>query len=145
MSYPTLPAPYIIIKRISGGFNMTISTSVKHLIIGVLMGFAITAIILLGYAMLITYTEMSERSLHLVVAVTTILSVLVAGFDTARGAGQRDWLWGMGAGFIYIATLAIVMAVLFPTFTIDGRTVLILILAIVGGGLGGILGINLKR
>lgn len=124
---------------------MTVNNSVKHLIIGVLMGFAITAIILLGYAMLITYTDISERSLHMVVAVATILSVLVAGFDAARGAGQRGWLWGMGAGFVYIAVLAIIMAVLLPTFTIDGRTVLILCLAIVGGGIGGIMGINLKR
>jgi len=124
---------------------MPTSKSVKHLIIGVLMGYAITAIVFLGYAMLITYTEMSERSLHTVVAVTTLLSVLVAGFDAARGATYKGWLWGMGAGFLYIAVLAIIMMILLPHFGVDGRTLLILALAIVGGGLGGILGINLKK
>jgi putative membrane protein (TIGR04086 family) len=115
------------------------------MVTGVLIGFAITAIILLGYAMLITYTQMSERSLHLVVAVTTLLSVMVAGFDAARGAHYKGWLWGMGAGFLYIAVLAIMMMVLIPNFGVDGRTVMILVLAVVGGGLGGILGINMKR
>ena len=124
---------------------MPTSKSVKHLIIGVLMGYAITAIVFLGYAMLITFTEMSERSLHTVVAVTTLLSVLVAGFDAARGATYKGWLWGMGAGFLYIAVLAIIMMILLPHFGVDGRTLLILALAIVGGGLGGILGINLKK
>jgi len=119
--------------------------SVKHLVIGVLIGFAITAIIFLGYAILITYTDMSERSLHTVVAVTTILSVLVAGFDAARGAHTKGWLWGMGAGFLYIAVLAIIMAVLLPDFGVSGRTFLVLVLAIVGGGAGGILGINMKK
>jgi putative membrane protein (TIGR04086 family) len=115
------------------------------MIIGVLMGFAITAIVFLGYAMLITYTQMSERSLHMVVAVTTLLSVLVAGFDAARGAHYKGWLWGMGAGFLYIAILAIIMMVMLPDFGVDGRTIMVLILAVVGGGLGGILGINIKR
>ena len=124
---------------------MPTRNAIKHLIIGVLMGYAITAIVFLGYAMLITYTEMSERSLHSVVAVTTLLSVLVAGFDAARGATYKGWLWGMGAGFLYIAVLAIIMMVMLPNFGVDGRTLLILALAIAGGGLGGILGINLKR
>jgi putative membrane protein (TIGR04086 family) len=122
-----------------------LNNSIKHLVIGVLMGFAITAIMLLGYAILITYTDISERSLHMVVTVTTILSVLVAGFDASRGAHSRGWLWGMGAGFLYIAVLAVVMAVLLPGFGVDGRTFLMLVLAVVGGGLGGILGINIKR
>jgi putative membrane protein (TIGR04086 family) len=118
---------------------------IKRLIIGVLMGFAITAIVLLGYAMLITYTHMSERSLHIVVAVTTLLSVLVAGFDAARGAVYKGWLWGMAAGLVYIAVLALIMLVLLPGIGVDGRTVLVMALAIVGGGMGGILGINMKR
>ncbi|MCL2604594.1 MAG: TIGR04086 family membrane protein [Defluviitaleaceae bacterium] len=122
-----------------------INHSIKHLIIGVLIGFAITAIVFLGYAMLITYTQMSERSLPMVVAITTLLSVLVAGFDAARGAHVKGWLWGMGAGFLYIAVLAIIMMVMLPDFGVDGRTVLVTVLAIVGGGLGGILGINVSK
>ena len=127
------------------GITTHMGHSIKHLVIGVLIGFAITAIMFLGYAMLITYTEMSERNLHTVVAVITLLSVLVAGFDAARGAHVKGWAWGMGAGFLYIAILAIVMAVLLPGFGVDGRTLMILVLAIVGGGLGGILGINMKQ
>ena len=126
--------------------NMSnINNSIKHLVVGVLMGFAITAIVFLGYAMLITYTDMSERNLHTVVSVTTLLSVLVAGFDAARGAHYKGWLWGMGAGFLYITILAIIMVIMLPSFGIDGRTIMVLGLAIVGGGLGGILGINLKK
>ncbi|MCL2187455.1 MAG: TIGR04086 family membrane protein [Defluviitaleaceae bacterium] len=125
--------------------NQEMKHAVKHLVIGVLMGFAITAIVFLGYAMLITYTDMSERSLHTVVVVTTVLSVLVAGFDAARAAPYKGWLWGMGAGFLYIAVLALIMVIMLPNIAIDGRTILTLALAILGGGLGGILGINLKK
>ncbi|MCL2576897.1 MAG: TIGR04086 family membrane protein [Defluviitaleaceae bacterium] len=117
----------------------------KHLVIGVLMAYAITSIVFLGYAMLITYTTVSERSLPTVVAITTVLSVMVAGFDAARGSETRGWLWGMVAGLVYVLIMAIVMIVMLPTFSVDGRTVMVCALGIAGGGLGGILGINTKR
>ena len=117
----------------------------KYLAIGVLMAFAITCVVFLAYALLITYTNMSERNLPIVVAVTTFLSVMVAGFDAAKGATQRGWMWGMGAGLIYVLILAILMIVLLPTFAVDGRTFTVVVLGLAGGGLGGMLGINLKK
>ncbi|MCL2841488.1 MAG: TIGR04086 family membrane protein [Defluviitaleaceae bacterium] len=118
---------------------------IKHLAVGLLIAFAITCIVFLSYAMLITYTNMSERNLSIVVAVTTLLSVMVAGFDAAKGAASRGWLWGMGAGLIYVLILAAIMVVILPTFAVDVRTFTVVILGIAGGGLGGILGINLKK
>jgi putative membrane protein (TIGR04086 family) len=126
--------------------ELGVSTNqIKHLTIGVLMAYAITAIVFLGYAMLITYTNVSERSLPTVVAITTVLSVMVAGFDAARAAESRGWLWGMAAGFVYVLIMAILMAVLIPDFSIGIRTVMVLLLGIAGGGLGGIFGINMRK
>lgn len=127
---------------------MTLSnhkSQLKHMATGVGMALAITAIAFLAYAMLVTYTNMSERNLPTVVAVTTLLSVLVAGFDAARGATHRGWIWGMAAGLAYILVLVIIMAVLLPTFAVDGRTFTTLAIGIAGGGIGGMLGINVKK
>jgi len=121
------------------------SNSLKHLGIGVCMAFAITCMAFLAYAMLITYTNMSERSLPMVVAITTLLSVMVAGFDAAKGATSRGLLWGMGAGLIYVLIMAIIMIIMLPDFSVDSRTFTVILIGIAGGGLGGILGINLKK
>jgi putative membrane protein (TIGR04086 family) len=121
------------------------ANQLKHLTIGVLMAYAITAIVFLGYAMLITYTTVSERSLPTVVAITTVLSVMVAGFDAARGATSRGWLWGMAAGLVYVLIMAIIMIILLPTFSVDARTIMTCVLGIAGGGLGGIFGINMRK
>lgn len=118
---------------------------VKHLGIGILMAYAITAIVLLGYAILITYTNVSERSLPMVVAVTTVLSVMVAGFDAARAAEQRGWAWGMLAGLVYVLIMAVFMAVMLPEFAVGMRTFTTFVLAVAGGGLGGIFGINMRK
>jgi putative membrane protein (TIGR04086 family) len=120
-------------------------TQIKSLVIGVLMAYAITCIVFLGYSMLITYTNMTERNLPMVVAITTLLSVMVAGFDAARGAENRGWLWGMAAGLIYILILTGLMMGVLQRFAVDTRTVSSIVLALAGGGMGGILGINLKR
>ena len=120
-------------------------SQIKHMITGVLIAYAITAITLLAYAMLVTYTDMSERNLPTIVAITTILAVMVAGFDAAKGAPSRGWLWGMGAGFIYVVIMVIIMVAVLPSFAVDSHTLLTTILGIAGGGLGGILGINLKK
>jgi len=133
----------------SGGIRMAELTNhknqLKHMAIGVLIAYAITSIAFLGYAMLVTYTNMSEQTLPTVVAVTTFLSVLVAGFDAAKGAKNRGWLWGMAAGFVYVLIMAIIMIVMLPTFSIDGRTLTTTAIGIAGGGLGGMLGINLRK
>lgn len=121
------------------------TTQIKHLSLGILIAYAITAIVLLGYAMLITYTHVSERSLPTVVAITTFLAVMVAGFDAARGAETRGWLWGMIAGGVYVIIMAAIMAVMLPDFSVGAQTLLVCVLGVAGGGLGGILGINLKR
>jgi len=138
-----------ILKTCLKGCNMAtkyFSKSLfKHLSIGVLMAYAVTGIVFLGYAMLITYTALSERNLPIVVAVTTIISVMVAGFDAARGAENRGWFWGMVAGLVYVLIMAAIMIAAVPSFSADGRTLLICALGIAGGGLGGILGINVKN
>ena len=118
---------------------------IKALVIGVLVGYAITCIVFLGYSMLITYTGMTERNLPMVVAITTLLSVMVAGFDAAKGADNRGWLWGMGAGLVYILILTGLMTGVLQRFAVDTRTVTSIVLALAGGGMGGILGINMKK
>ena len=133
-------------KELTGGNLVTEEnkSQIKQLAKGVLISYIITSTIFLAYAMIITYTQMSERNLPTVIAITTLLSVMVAGFDAARGATSRGWMWGMIAGLIYVAALAIIMVVIIPGFFVDGRTVTIVVLSIAGGGLGGILGINVK-
>lgn len=120
-------------------------TQLKHMATGVLVAYAITIIAFLAYAMLVTYTNMSERNLPTVVAITTLLSVMVAGFDAAKGAPKRGWLWGMGAGLAYILIMVIIMTVMLPAFAVDGRTFTTVIIGIAGGGLGGMLGINFRK
>ncbi len=120
-------------------------SQITSLISGIAIAYAITCIIFIGYAMLITYSSFTGKNLPLVVTVTSLVAVIVAGFDAAKGATKRGWLWGIAAGLIYALILAVIGTWVNKGFTFDSRTITLLILSVAGGGLGGVIGINLKK
>jgi putative membrane protein (TIGR04086 family) len=113
---------------------------------GVAVGYAITIIVWIAYAILLTYTDLTEKYIPIVVTGTEIIAVLVAGYDSAKGNTTKGWLWGMAAGLIY----AIIMIIL-GTITMRGNapinlsTVVMLIMLVAGGGLGGMIGVNRSK
>ncbi len=115
------------------------------LLTGVLIGYAITCIIFIGYSILITYSSMQEGNLSLVVAVTSLISVIVAGFDAGRASLDKGWLWGILAGVLYFFVLITIGTWVNKGLYIDTRTLTLLLLSLAGGGLGGIIGINFRK
>jgi len=118
---------------------------VNALASGTLIAFAITCTVLIGYAMLITYSTFTGENIPLVVTLTCLVSVIVSGFDSAKGAPSKGWFWGIIAGAIYAVILVSIGVWVNRSFIIDTRTLTLIILSIAGGGLGGVLGINLRR
>lgn len=125
--------------------NMEFKLQAKSLFTGVVIGYAITCLVFISYALLLTYTAITEENISLVVTLTTIVSVLVAGFDAARGASSKGWLWGIVAGFSYAVILVGIMSWIQQSLILDSRAITLLILSLAGGGLGGVIGINLKK
>ncbi len=132
------------------GYSKNIVTEEKNsafsaLINGVMIAYAITCLVFITYAMLITYSSFTGENVSTVVTVTGIISVIVAGYDAAKGAGSHGWAWGMTAGLMYAVILAIIGLMLNKGFVFDGRTFMLFLISIAGGGLGGVVGVNLKR
>ena len=116
-----------------------------RLLSGVMIAYAITCIAFIGYAILLTYSSVTEQNISLVVTVVSIISVIVAGFDAAKGAENRGWMWGIGAGILYAVILLMIGAWVNRGFLSDTRSLTLMIICIAGGGFGGVLGINLKK
>lgn len=123
----------------------TLRLGIKSLFSGVMIGYAITIIVFISYAILLTHTSMSENNISLVVNITSIISVLVAGFDAARTQSKKGWLWGICAGFMYGVLLICIMIFFNGGMISIPRVVSLLALSLAGGGLGGVIGINLRR
>ncbi|MCL2398080.1 MAG: TIGR04086 family membrane protein [Defluviitaleaceae bacterium] len=129
-----------MIKRL--GFK---KEQILGLVMGVIIAYAITAIAFIATAIGITYTPLQEGAVPIVVMITCVLAVVVAGFDASRRAVKNGWAWGMAAGCLYAVILILIIIWVSGGFVLDGRKIMLTLLSIVGGGIGGALGINFKK
>jgi len=115
------------------------------LVMGVVIAYAITAIVFIATALGITYTPLQESTVPIIVMITCVVAVIVAGFDASRKADKRGWLWGMAAGGVYALILILIIIWINGAFIIDSRKIILTLLSVVGGGIGGAVGINFKK
>ena len=111
---------------------------------GLAVAFAITCIIFIGFGILLTYTEITEESLPMVSLVCTALSAGAAGFDWAACMQKRGLLWGMAAGGAYVVLLYMIISLAAERFSLELSLVMTFAVALAGGAVGGILGVNRK-
>ena len=114
------------------------------LVRGMAVAFAITCIIFIGFGILLTYTELTEESLPLVALVCTALSAAAAGYDWAACMQKKGILWGLAAGAVYTVLLYLITSLASDRFVLELSGVMTLIVALAGGAVGGILGVNRK-
>lgn len=114
------------------------------LVRGMAVAFAITCIIFIGFGILLTYTSLSEESLPLVSLICTALSAAAAGYDWAACLQKKGILWGLAAGAVYTAVLYLVTSLAADSFRAEASGLMTLAVALAGGAVGGILGVNRK-
>jgi putative membrane protein (TIGR04086 family) len=112
---------------------------------GMAVAYGITCIFFIAYGLILTYTSVSEQSLPMVALVCTALSSAVAGYDWAKCRKKKGLMMGLGAGLLYAAILFLVTALASDTFTMGMSKIMTLIVALAGGGIGGIFGVNGKK
>ncbi len=115
------------------------------MLVSISIAFAITAIIFIGYAILITYSNVGEEHLTLVITATSIISIVVAGFDMAKSCENKGWLWGIISGLIYALILIIIGIFAANKTVFTSQTLMLILLSAASGGVGGIIGINFKK
>lgn len=112
---------------------------------GMAIAYAITCIVFLTYGILLTYSDISEANVPLVALICTAVSAAVAGFDWAKYAKSRGIFWGVLAGLVYAVLLFAIEGLAGNGFALSGSKLTMLLVAMAGGGIGGILGINVKK
>lgn len=109
------------------------------------IAFAISIILLLSYALLITYTDFGDKNLNLVILSINIISVIIAGSDAAKIFKKNGWIWGMLMGFIYAFILNIIGLIIFKKNIFASGNMTNFLICVSSGAVGGIIGINLKK
>lgn len=110
---------------------------------GVLRAAVITTILLVIYAIIMTFTDVSKQVTSVYYLLVTCLSVIYGAIYSAKKNNKNGWLVGMLVAFLYMLLLYIISAVIFKDVSLGTKELLRMAIAVMVGALSGMLGINI--
>ncbi len=134
--------PSITNLNVKPGSNEKLN--VVSLMKGLLVSYIITIPVFMLLALILTNTDFPKRLITPAVVVTTVISVLTAGFVSTRGVRNKGWLNGSIVGLIYMTILYLISSLIYNDFSIDKYVITMTVIGIISGAIGGIVGINTK-
>lgn len=111
---------------------------------GVLIAIALTLIFLLIYAIVLTYTNVSEDTIAPVIIVITALSIIIGSSIANMKISKNGILNGSAIGIIYLIIIYLISSLIKNQFELTGASFIMIVTSIICGILGGIIGVNKK-
>lgn len=104
----------------------------------------ISLILLFIFAMLLTYTNISENTINPVIIVITGISILIGSGISTLKIRKNGLLNGGLVGLIYVLTIYLISGVTGSGFGVNIYTIIMMFTCIISGMIGGIIGVNLR-
>ena len=117
------------------------NTPIK-IIKGVGISLLITLISLLIFSIILTYTNIGEKTISPVIMVITAISILIGSSIENTKIKKNGLINGGIIGGIYILILYAILSILNWNFSLNIQSIIMIIKAIIFGTLGGIIGVN---
>ena len=109
---------------------------------GVIISLIFTTIMLLIFAILLTYTDVSESTISTVIIIVTAISILLGSSLVNLKIKKNGLLNGAIIGASYILIIYLISSILNWRFTLNLQSIIMIAVGIVFGNLGGIIGVN---
>ena len=127
--------------EISSGENKVI----KNVIKGTIISIVTTLLLFLVFALLLTYTNISETTIFPVIVVITGISILLGSSLGNIKIRKNGLLNGGLIGLIYMLVLYFISSCFLGDFSLNSNSFILIIAAILAGMLGGIIGVNISK
>lgn len=111
---------------------------------GVGISLLTTFILLIIFAALLTYTQISENIINPVIIVVTAISILIGSSIGNIKIKKNGLVNGALIGGIYIATIYLISSILNWKFGLEVQSIIMIAVGMIFGILGGIIGVNKK-
>ena len=120
------------------------AVALKQSLKGAALAFAISIVLLLICAVIMTYSPIPDGATRAVTLAVSGISILIASFRTARRSKRQGWLSGATCGLLYAALLYLFGSLILLDFSITTSTLIVVLLGFLVGAFGGIVGINTR-
>lgn len=111
---------------------------------GSIIAIILSVILLTIYALLLSYTTISENTMVPVIITITGISILVGSSISSMHIKRQGMVNGALVGLIYMLTLYVLSSILLSSFEINLKSVIMIGVGILAGMIGGIIGVNMK-
>lgn len=120
------------------------SKNIIRILKGSITAIILTLILLLIFAMLLTFTSIPESTINPVIITITAISILIGSSISTLRIKKNGLLNGSFVGLIYIATIYLISSITGTGFSINLYSIIMIVLSILAGMIGGIIGVNIK-
>ncbi|NLL06202.1 MAG: TIGR04086 family membrane protein [Clostridiaceae bacterium] len=120
-------------------------SNIVSMVKGIAIAYLITIPLFVIFAFFLTYMDFPEKFLPSAVIITTLISIIVAGWSSTRKIRNKGWLNGGIVGLMYIGILFLASSLAYRNYSINSHVVVMLVIGAITGSVGGILGINLRN
>ena len=132
-------------ENILQGNNDNLKANIIRIIKGSLLSIIVSVIFLIVFAMLLTYTSLSENTITPIVLAIVGLSILLGSYLSTKKINKKGILNGAMVGIIYMLILYIISSVIFMDFSINASSIIMIVCGIIAGIIGGIIGVNTNK
>lgn len=124
--------------------NSTHSNNIIKILKGSILAILISIILLVIFAIVLTYTNFNENMTPAVIIIITAISILIGSQITTSSIKKNGILNGIVVGLIYVLFLYLMSSTISKNFSLNNYAIIMIAVSVAIGGLGGVIGVNRK-
>ena len=132
------------INNITGGETLNENKNIFIIIKGSIIALILTIIMLTIYALILSYTNVSENSMVAVIMTIIGMSILISSSLSNLKIKKKGIFNGAIIGLIYILSIYLISSIITGVFSLNSNSIIMIIVSILTGMIGGIIGVNIK-
>lgn len=118
------------------------NNSAIRILKGLIISFVVTLVSIFIFSIILTYSNISEKIIPIVIIILTFISILIGTIIGVRKISKNGMLNGAIIGGVYVVLLYFISSLLNTGFALNTYTILMIIAGIISGIIGGIIGVN---
>lgn len=120
------------------------NNSIVNIIKGVGISLIVTVVLLIIFAIILTYTKIQENVINPVIMIITAISILIGSSLGNIKIKKNGLINGAVIGAIYVIFIYLISSLLNWKFMLNAQSIIMIVISILFGILGGIIGVNRK-
>lgn len=124
--------------------NLNINNNIKSIMKGSIVSFISLLILLFIFSLILAYTNIEESIIPIATIIINTVSILIGSSIATIHLKKNGILNGIIIGFAYMLLIYLISGLLNSDFNLPIQSIVLIIFGIVSGGVGGIIGVNIK-